>query len=65
MEICCTHSRQSSATSSTANRYFKNTIRPGSIVISDSQRSYHQLMDALNIKWVKIPSGEKSKMDIL
>ena len=39
----------------------KNTICPGSIVINDSQRSYHQLMDALNIKWIKIPSGEKSK----
>lgn len=39
----------------------KNTICPGSIVINDSQRSYHQLMDTLNIKWVKIPSGEKSK----
>ncbi len=48
-------------TSSTLIDIFKNTIRPGSIVISDSQRSYHQLMDALNIKWVKIPSGEKSK----
>lgn len=48
-------------TSSTLIDIFKNTIRPGSIVISDSQRSYHQLMDALNIKWIKIPSGEKSK----
>lgn len=48
-------------TSSTLIDIFKNTICPGSIVISDSQRSYHQLMDELNIKWVKIPSGEKSK----
>lgn len=36
-------------TSSTLIDIFKNTIRPESIVISDSQRSYHQLMDALNI----------------
>lgn len=48
-------------TSSTLIDIFKNTICPGSIVISDSQRSYHQLMDALNIKCVKIPTGEKSK----
>ena len=52
-------------TSSTLIDIFKNTIRPGSIVISDSQRSYHQLMDALNIKWVKIPSVKNQKMDIL
>lgn len=48
-------------TSSTLIDIFKNSICPGSIVISDSQRRYHQLMDALNIKWIKIPSGEKSK----
>ncbi len=47
-------------TSSTLIDIFKNTIRPGSIVISDSQRSYHQLMDALNIKWVKITAGSNS-----
>ena len=45
-------------TSSTLIDIFKNSICPGSIVISDSQRSYHQLMDALNIEWVKIPSGK-------
>lgn len=37
-------------TSSTLIDIFKNSICPGSIVISDSQRRYHQLMDALNIK---------------
>ena len=46
-------------TSSTLIDIFKNSICPGSIVISDSQRSYHQLMDELNIKWIKIPSGNK------
>lgn len=47
--------------SSTLIDIFKSSICAGSIVISDSQRSYHQLMNVLNIKWVKIPSCEKSK----
>lgn len=47
--------------SSTLIDIFKNSICAGSIVISDSQRSYHELINVLNIKCVKILSCEKSK----
>ncbi|MDB7947692.1 hypothetical protein PND53_09340 [Faecalitalea cylindroides] len=38
-------------TSSTLIDIFKNTIRPESIVISDSQRSYHQIVGIANLKY--------------
>lgn len=48
-------------TSNTLIEIFKDFIKSESLVITDSQRSYHQLIDALKVKWIKIPSGEKSK----
>ena len=39
---------------------YDGMIEEGSLVISDSHRSYHQLMDHLKIIWVKIPSKKKS-----
>lgn len=39
---------------------YSGMIKPGSIVVSDSLRSYHKLMPALNVEWKKIPSKSKS-----
>lgn len=40
---------------------FKDYIPSTCTVVSDSLRSYHQLMDELKVKWIKIPSGKKEK----
>lgn len=39
---------------------YDNLIAEDSIVVSDSLRSYHQLMSYLNVDWKKIPSKKKS-----
>lgn len=39
----------------------QNKIEPKSKVVSDSQRSYHPLMETLDVEWIKIESGEKEK----
>lgn len=47
--------------SSTLVSIFSQHIKEECIVVSDSQRSYHQLMNELNVNWIKIDSGEKEK----
>lgn len=42
-------------------RIFEDKIPSSCTVVSDSQRSYHQLMKKLEVKWIKIPSGKKEK----
>lgn len=42
---------------------YQGKIEAGSIVVSDSLRSYHQLMEKLNICWEKIPSKKTSIND--
>lgn len=49
------------AKSDTLIEVFKPYIEEGSIVVSDSERSYHRLMDALHVDWKKIESGQKEK----
>ncbi|HZJ86461.1 MAG TPA: IS1595 family transposase [Erysipelotrichaceae bacterium] len=39
---------------------YESLIKENSIVVSDSLRSYHRLMDRLNVRWMKIPSKKKS-----
>lgn len=39
---------------------YSGLIKKDSIVVSDSLRSYHKLMDYLEIDWKKIPSKKKS-----
>lgn len=39
---------------------YDEMIEKNSIVVSDSLRSYHQLMEHLNVDWKKIPSKKKS-----
>jgi len=38
---------------------YQNKVPSDCTVISDSHRSYHQLMAELGVKWIKIPSGKK------
>ena len=40
---------------------FSEHIEEHCTLVSDSQRSYHQLVNALKVKWIKIESGEKEK----
>lgn len=40
---------------------FKDYIPSSCTVVSDSLRSYHQLMDELKVNWIKIPSGKKER----
>lgn len=47
-------------TSKTLIKIYENRIKEGSIVVSDSLRSYHALMKKLKIIWKKIPSKKKS-----
>lgn len=39
---------------------FKDDITPNLTVVSDSERSYHKFMKAIEAKWHKIPSGKSS-----
>lgn len=47
-------------TSESLINIYKNRIKEGSIVVSDSLRSYHELMKELKVDWKKIPSKKKS-----
>lgn len=47
-------------TSKSLIQAYDNRIEKGATVISDSLRSYHQLMKHLEINWIKIPSKKKS-----
>lgn len=47
--------------SDTLIEIFKYNIQKNSKVISDSQRTYHPVMKALQVEWIKIDSGEKEK----
>lgn len=47
--------------SSTLISIFNKRIKANCTLVSDSQRSYHQLMKALNVNWIKIDSGKKAK----
>jgi transposase-like protein len=38
---------------------YKGNIKPNSVVVSDSLRSYHKLMKELDVIWKKIPSKKK------
>ena len=46
-------------TSKSLINIYKNRIKEGSIVVSDSLRSYHALMKKLKVNWKKIPSKKK------
>lgn len=47
--------------SDTLIEIYKDKIPSSCTVVSDSLRSYHQLMKSLKVKWIKIPSGKKEK----
>lgn len=47
-------------TSKSLIKIFHDKIKQGSVIISDSQRSYHPLMKDLCADWKKIPSGKTS-----
>lgn len=40
---------------------FSEYIEEHCTLVSDSQRSYHQLVKALKVEWIKIESGDKEK----
>lgn len=43
---------------------FSEYIEEHCTLVSDSQRSYHQLVKALKVEWIKIESGDKKKVVI-
>lgn len=46
-------------TSQSLIEIYQGKIDKKATLVTDSLRSYHQLVDALNVNWKKIPSGEK------
>lgn len=57
--IHCVASEAGRITSKSLISIYKNYVEDGSILVTDSLRSYHQLVDELNVEWKKIPSKKK------
>lgn len=57
--IHCIASEAGRITSKSLIRIYKGYVEDGTVLVTDSLRSYHQLVDELDVEWKKIPSGKK------